>query len=147
MFLYSKGTEFPKGQLEAFRKRFCNLSQNVKGIKEAFFRFYNRKKKRRGSLWGKRFKYVIVGKGKAVINCLAYYRLIHHEGGGCEAAGGLPLTCPGTPCADWNMNGFLSLDFGLAEYGMVCTEVFFACALVPYLVSSIPVVLMQKMRA
>ena len=72
MLLYSTGAEFPEGQLEHYRERFSSLSRYVKDIKQTFSRLYNRKKNRRGTLWGERFKSVIVEKGETLINCLAY---------------------------------------------------------------------------
>lgn len=56
----------------AFRERFSRLSWYVKNIKQSFSRINNRKKKRRRTLWGVRFKSVIVEKGEAVISGLAY---------------------------------------------------------------------------
>ena len=56
MLLYNKGTEFPEGQLDAFRTRFSSLSHYVKDIKQTFSRIYNGQKKRKGTLWGERFK-------------------------------------------------------------------------------------------
>ncbi|WP_300669897.1 transposase [Desulfoluna sp.] len=44
MLLQTRGSEFPEGQLEAFRERFSSLSWYVKDIKQTFSRYYNRKK-------------------------------------------------------------------------------------------------------
>ena len=75
MLLYNTGAEFPEGQLDDFIERFSSLSHYVKDIKQTFSRYYNQRKKRRGTLWGERFKSVIVEKGSTVINCLAYIDL------------------------------------------------------------------------
>ena len=42
MLLYSTGAEFPEGQLDAFRERFCSLSRYIKDIKQTFSRIYRK---------------------------------------------------------------------------------------------------------
>ena len=73
--LYGKDAEFPDELLEDYRERFCSLSAYVKDIKQSFSLFYNKRKNRKGTLWGERFKSVIVQKGSTLINCLAYIDL------------------------------------------------------------------------
>ncbi|WP_300670301.1 transposase [Desulfoluna sp.] len=118
MLLYKKGTEFPEGQLDHFRERFCSLSRYMKDIKQTFSRIYNRKKKRKGTLWGERFKSVIVEKGNAVINCLAYIDLNAVRAGIVKRPEAYRWCSIGYHAQTDNKDDFLSLDFGLAEFGV-----------------------------
>ena len=122
MLLYTKGTEFPEGQLEAFRERFSSLSWYVKDIKQTFSRYYNRKKKRRGTLWGERFKSVIVEKGETVINCLAYIDLNAVRAGIVKRPEDYRWCSIGHHVQTGNRDDFLSLDFGLVEFGVESAE-------------------------
>jgi len=57
------------------RKKWSNLSEYVKELKQGFSRFYNRRHHRKGFFWSERFKSVIVDNGETLINCLAYIDL------------------------------------------------------------------------
>jgi len=118
MLLYSTGAEFPEGQLEAFRERFCSLSRYIKDIKQTFSRIYNRKRNRRGTLWGERFKSVIVEKGETLINCLAYIDLNAVRAGIVKRPEDYRWCSIGHHVQTGNRDGLLSLDFGLAEFGV-----------------------------
>jgi putative transposase len=118
MLLYSTGAEFPEGQLDAFRERFCSLSRYIKDIKQTFSRIYNRKKNRRGTLWGERFKSVIVEKGETVINCLAYIDLNAVRAGIVKRPEDYRWCSIGYHVQTGNRDAFLSLNFGLAEFGV-----------------------------
>ena len=79
---YQKGIEFiPKYQLhrkddvDKLKEKWSSLSELLKDIKLTFTRYYNEKYKRKGFLWGGRFKSVILEKGNALINCMAYVDL------------------------------------------------------------------------
>ncbi|WP_300671994.1 transposase [Desulfoluna sp.] len=122
MLLQTKGSEFPEGQLEAFRERFSSLSWYVKDIKQTFSRHYNRKKKRRGTLWGERFKSVIVEKGETVINCLAYIDLNAVRAGIVTRPEDYRWCSIGHHMQTGNRDDFLSLDFGLVEFGVESAE-------------------------
>ena len=61
--------------LEAFRKRFCDLSCFVKELKERFSRWYNKHYDRRGTLWMERFKSVLVEDGEALRTMALYIDL------------------------------------------------------------------------
>jgi REP element-mobilizing transposase RayT len=61
--------------LEAFRKRFCDLSAFVKELKERFSRWYNKQHERRGTLWMERFKSVLVEDGEALRTMALYIDL------------------------------------------------------------------------
>jgi REP element-mobilizing transposase RayT len=66
---------FAPGWIPYLREKLSSLSEFVKEIKQSFSRYYNNKHNRRGTLWGERFKSVIVEKGETLINCLAYIDL------------------------------------------------------------------------
>jgi REP element-mobilizing transposase RayT len=79
---YQKGIEFiPRYQLhrqedvDKLKKKWTSLSELLKDIKLTFTRYYNDKYERSGFLWGGRFKSVILQKGNALINCMAYVDL------------------------------------------------------------------------
>lgn len=62
--------------LEAIKKRFCDLSLFVKEVKERFSRWFNKRRGRKGTLWMDRFKSVLVeGKGEALRTMAAYIDL------------------------------------------------------------------------
>ena len=61
--------------LDAFRKRFCDLSSFVKELKERFSRWFNKHHERRGTLWMDRFKSVLVEDGEALRTMALYIDL------------------------------------------------------------------------
>jgi REP element-mobilizing transposase RayT len=61
--------------LDAFRKRFCDLSCFVKELKERFSRWFNKHHSRRGTLWMDRFKSVLVEDGEALRTMALYIDL------------------------------------------------------------------------
>jgi REP element-mobilizing transposase RayT len=63
------------GGLERLRKRLGSVSSFVKELKQTFSRWYNKNNKRKGYLWGDRFKSVIIGKGEAQVICSGYIDL------------------------------------------------------------------------
>ena len=122
MILYNNETEFPEGRIDAFRERFSSLSHYVKDIKQTFSRYYNWHKNRKGTLWGERFKSVIVEKGSTVINCLAYIDLNAVRAGIVKRPEAYRWCSMGYHVQAKNKDGFLSLDFGLAEFGVEDAE-------------------------
>jgi putative transposase len=66
---YGKHFEVTKDQIDIYRKNFSSLEGYMKEIKQAFSWYYNKRHGRRGTLWGKRFKSVIVENGETLINC------------------------------------------------------------------------------
>ena len=58
-----------------YRQKWASLSKFMQEIKQNFSRYYNKRHYRRGTLWGERFKSVIVENGNTLINCLAYIDL------------------------------------------------------------------------
>jgi REP element-mobilizing transposase RayT len=61
--------------LDAFLKRFCDLSCFVKELKERFSRWFNKHHSRRGTLWMDRFKSVLVEDGEALRTMALYIDL------------------------------------------------------------------------
>ena len=115
MLLYGK-SDFPEAQLEYFRARFTSLSAYVKEIKQRFSCFYNRRHKRRGTLWGERFKSVLVEKGETIANCLAYIDLNAVRAGIVKRPEDYRWCSVGYHAQTDNKDGFLSTDFGLAQF-------------------------------
>ena len=79
---YKKGIEFvPRYDIQReddvfkLRIKWSNISELLKDIKLTFTRYYNAKYQRKGFLWGGRFKSVLLQKGDALINCMAYVDL------------------------------------------------------------------------
>ncbi|MBU0991838.1 MAG: transposase [Proteobacteria bacterium] len=61
--------------LPCFRNKWSSISKYMQEIKQTFSRYFNKRHKRRGTLWGERFKSVIVENGETRINRLAYVEL------------------------------------------------------------------------
>lgn len=115
--LYGEGTGFPEAQLGEFRKRFTSLSAYIKDIKQTFSIFYNKRKKRKGTLWGERFKSVIVQEGNALINCLAYIDLNAVRAGIVKRPEAYRWCSIGYRMQTGNREGFLSSELGIPEFG------------------------------
>lgn len=63
-------------RIAAIKKRFCDLPHFIKEVKERFSRWYNKRHKRRGTLWMDRFKSVLVeGRGDALRTMALYIDL------------------------------------------------------------------------
>jgi len=104
-------------QIPFFREKYASLSEFVKEIKMGFSRFYNRRHNRRGFFWGDRFKSVIVEKGETLINCLAYIDLNPVRAGIVKKPEDYRWSSLGYHAQTDNKDNFLSLDFGLKEFG------------------------------
>jgi hypothetical protein len=61
--------------LDGYRSRFCDLPRFVKELKERFSRWFNKRHRRRGTLWMERYKSVIVGDGDALRTMALYIDL------------------------------------------------------------------------
>jgi hypothetical protein len=99
------------------REKLSNLSEFVREIKVGFTRYYNQRHNRRGYFWGDRFKSVIVEKGETLINCLAYIDLNPLRAGIVERPEEYRWNSIGYHMQTSNKNNFLSLNFGLKEFG------------------------------
>ena len=66
---------------ERYRRRLFDVSEYMRNIQAAFARWYNRSFDRRGRFWGERFKSVVLGDRRAVLDCLLYVELNPVRGG------------------------------------------------------------------
>jgi REP element-mobilizing transposase RayT len=108
---------YEDGQLPYFREKLSNLSEYIREIKVRFARFYNKRHGRRGYFWGDRFKSVIVENGETLINCLAYIDLNPVRAGLVSRPEDYRWNSIGYHIQSDNKGDFLSLDFGLREFG------------------------------
>jgi putative transposase len=107
-----------EAMIHILRKKWCDLSEYVKEIKQGFSRFYNKRHGRKGFFWSDRFKSVIVDDGQTLINCLAYIDLNPFRAGITHKPESYRWCSLGYHVQSNNADGFLSLDFGLREFGM-----------------------------
>ena len=107
-----------KRKLQALRKKWGDLSEYVKEIKQGFSRYYNKRHGRKGYFWSERFKSVIVDNGETLINCLAYIDLNAYRAGLVKRPEGYRWCSLGYHVQSNNAEGLLSLDFGLREFGV-----------------------------
>jgi REP element-mobilizing transposase RayT len=119
---YGDDRVFAAGQIPSLREKISNLSEFVREIKVGFTRYYNKRHNRRGYFWGDRFKSVIVEKGETLINCLAYIDLNPLRAGLVERPEDYRWNSLGYHIQTGNKDNFLSLDFGLKEFGVVNAE-------------------------
>ena len=99
-----------------FRRKWANLSEYVREIKQGFSWFYNKRHKRKGFFWSGRFKSVIVDNGETLINCLAYIDLNPVRAGLVDKPENYRWSSIGYHVQTDNKDDFLSLDFGLVEF-------------------------------
>ena len=113
---YGEDFEVSDEQVAGYRVKFSNLANYMKEIKQAFSWYHNQRHNRRGTLWGDRFKSVIVENGETLNNCLAYIDLNPLRAG----IVGRPEEYCWNSLSDHvqinNQDNFLSTDFGLKEF-------------------------------
>ena len=109
-------------QVVYYREKLSNPSNYLKEIKQSFSWYYNKQHNRRGTLWGERFKSVIVENGETLINCLAYIDLNPVRAGIVEKPEAYRWCSLGYHIQTNNKDDFLSLDFGLTEFGVLNGE-------------------------
>ena len=119
---YGDDRIFAADWIPSLREKLSSLSEFVREIKVGFTRYYNKRHNRRGYFWGDRFKSVIVEKGETLINCLAYIDLNPLRAGLVERPEDYRWNSLGYHIQTGNKDNFLSLDFGLKEFGVVNTE-------------------------
>ncbi len=98
------------------------LSEFVKDVKVTFSRFYNRRHNRIGTLWADRFKSLIVQDGSTLINCLSYIGLNPVRTGIVERSEEYRWCSLAYHLQTGNRDNFLSMDFGLREFGVMREE-------------------------
>ena len=116
---YGDERVFADGWIPSLRDKLSNLSEFVREIKVGFTRYYNKRHNRRGYFWGDRFKSVIVENGETLINCLAYIDLNPLRAGLVERPEEYRWNSLGYHIQTGNKDDFLSLDFGLIEFGLI----------------------------
>ncbi len=116
---YGDDKTFPYGWIPSLREKLSSLSEFIREIKVVFTRYYNKGHNRRGYFWGDRFKSVIVENGETLINCLAYIDLNPLRAGIVERPEDYRWNSLGYHIQTNNKDDFLSLDFGLKEFGVM----------------------------
>jgi len=116
---YGDDKAFGDGWIPSLREKLSSLSEFVREIKVVFTRYYNKGHNRRGYFWGDRFKSVIVENGETLINCLAYIDLNPLRAGIVERPEDYRWNSLGYHIQTNNRDDFLSLDFGLKEFGVI----------------------------
>ncbi len=107
-----------KAIIKDLREKWSSLSEFIKEVKQIFSRSYNKIHDRRGTLWGERFKSLIVENGETLINCLAYINLNAVRAGIVARPEDYRWNSLGYHIQTGNKDNFLSLDFGLKEFGV-----------------------------
>ncbi|MBU1170871.1 MAG: hypothetical protein KKD44_15025 [Proteobacteria bacterium] len=116
---YGDDAMFPVGRIDHFRRKWASLSEFMKEVKQTFSRYYNKAKGRRGTLWGERFKSLIVEKGDTLIHCLAYIDLNAVRAGIVKRPEDYRWCSLGYHSQTNNTDDFLSTDFGIVEFNDV----------------------------
>jgi REP element-mobilizing transposase RayT len=116
---YGKKEIFADGRIPYWREKLSSLSEFMREIKVGFARYYNKRHNRRGYFWGDRFKSVIVENGETLINGLAYIDLNPLRAGLVERPEDYRWNSLGYHIQTDNQDNFLSLDFGLKEFGIL----------------------------
>ncbi len=116
---YGKERTLGDGQIPMLREKLSRLSDYMKSVKHGFTCYFNKRHQRRGTLWGERFKSVIVENGETLINCLAYIDLNPVRAGIVDKPEDYRWNSIGYHVQADNKDGFLSLDFGLKEFNVL----------------------------
>ncbi|WP_051261259.1 transposase [Desulfovibrio inopinatus] len=119
---YGQDALCPPVQLEKLRSKWTSLSELMRELKQSFSRYYNKRYGRRGTLWGERFKSVLVENGRTLINCLAYIDLNPVRAGLVRRPEDYRWCSLGHHVQSGNRDDLLSLDFGLVEWDIESTR-------------------------
>ena len=103
-------------RIPALRVTWSSLSEMLRELKQTFSRYYNKRHGRKGTLWAERFKSVIVQDGRTLVNCLAYIDLNPVRAGIAKRPEEYRWSSMGYHAQTGNRDGFLSCDFGLADW-------------------------------
>ncbi|MFC1591401.1 transposase [Thermodesulfobacteriota bacterium] len=114
---FGQKKSFSEGHLPFYRQKYASLSEFAKELKQSFSRWYNKQNERKGFFWSERFKSVIVENGETLINCLTYIDLNPVRAGIAKRPEQYRWSSLGYHVQGRNQDGFLSLDFGLREFG------------------------------
>ncbi len=119
---YGEDAYFHSSQLDTLRRKWTSLSEFMREVKQSFSRYYNKRFERRGTLWGERFKSVLVEDGQTLINCLAYIDLNPVRAGLARRPEDYRWCSLGYHLQTKNRDQFLSLDFGMADWNIENTH-------------------------
>ena len=114
---YGNDLNFDPANEGVHSEKWASLSEFMRDLKQRFSRYYNKRHNRRGTLWGERFKSLIVENGETLINCLAYIDLNPLRAGLVERPEDYRWNSIAYHLQAANKDSFLSLDFGLKEFG------------------------------
>jgi len=121
---YGDKAAFSAGKMPELRKKWSSLSEFVKEIKQTFSRYYNKQNNRKGYLWGDRFKSVIVQDGRTMVHCLAYIDLNPIRANMVQRPEDYRWSSMGYHVQTNNRDGALSMDLGMADWGIKLRERF-----------------------
>ncbi len=107
---YGKNKKEFEKNIRDYRLKLEDISEYMKSIKMTFTRWYNREKRRRGYFWGDRFKSVLVEKGEALLNMLAYIDLNPIRAGIVKKPEGYRWSSIGYYIGIGNKDNFLSIE-------------------------------------
>jgi putative transposase len=113
---YGDDRQFAEEKIPVFRIKWASLSELVREIKQCFSRYFNKRHNRRGTLWGERFKSLIVEDGEALINCLAYIDLNPLRADIVKCPEEYRWSSFGYHVQTRNKGNFLSFELGLKEF-------------------------------
>ncbi len=119
---YGEDICIPENLIPHLRCKLSNLSEFVKDLKQKFTRFYNKLHNRRGTLWGERFKSVLVENGETLINVIAYVDLNSVRAGLADRPEEYRWSGLAYHIQTDNKDNFLSTDFGLVEFGVLSPD-------------------------
>ncbi len=106
----------PPEKIFYWRNRLSELSRYVQEIKQRFSRWFNKRHQRKGYFWGDRFKSVIIERGEALLNCLAYIDLNPVRAGLVERPEDYRWCSLAYHIGTKNKDEFLSTDLGVAAF-------------------------------
>jgi len=107
---YGPKRSFTPERIDALRRRWSDLSEYVKEIKQGFSRWYNKLHDRHGHFWSERFRSVVVEKGSSLLTCMAYIDLNAVRAGVTERPESYRYCSLGYHLRTGNRDGFLSLS-------------------------------------
>ena len=113
---YGEDIYFGDKEYEKFSKKWTDLSEYVREIKQSFSRYYNKRHNRRGFFWGERFNSMIVQEGHTLVNMLAYIDLNPIRAGIVKKPEDYRWCSLGYHVQTGNKDGLLSIDFGMKEW-------------------------------
>jgi putative transposase len=116
---YGKKRLFPKERIKHFRKKWSDLSEYVKEIKQGFSIWYNKMHDRKGYFWSERFKSVVVEDGAALRSCMAYIDLNAVRANLANRPEDYRFCGLGYHIQSGNKDKFLSIDFSVIHSGKV----------------------------